>query len=337
MQPVRERPNITAPEPKKKRGEFKVIVEFNLFQKTVEQIKKVEDLDNLVVRWPSNKLVAIRTPANFYYSTCFSHTKGTHNFVYFYDGDTIDEKKVLLAVRSHPAGKSGEIIHLKKSEAMSGTESLLLGIKLLKALKIKRIFTNDASYFKFAGVNLLMRVYLPITSQDGKSFYGKHKFVPMACSNLVGAANLEAETAEERKAPIYNQDPNFYYESIRHIRNTSLSTFVHEILTVQAEKEKVLEMATKYVSATIHTLAKSVLESKNEEEFVRFYEIALSPAKPGSRASQVQVKYHIALDCLYSTRIFELEAAVPAVAVPDFNEITDALPKKIVSYDSIYS
>lgn len=248
MEPVRDRPTAILPDSKRIKSGG-ALIEYSLFQKTLENLKSVDALDNLVVKWTSNKFVTVNVPINFYYSTCFKTPRntGSDKFVYFYDGNFIDEKKIILAVRAHIHSKTGEILHLKKSDAMRGTDALELGITVLKKLKIQRIFLHDASSFEFApGISFLMRVYVPIISADGRSWYGKYKLYPLLCRNLEGSRNLEAETEEERKAPIYNQDPNFHKEAVHFIRNLPVSVLIDEVISQPNEKEEIRLIAAQH-------------------------------------------------------------------------------------------
>ena len=335
MEPVRERPIAVAPDSKKARMGG-AIIEYPLFQKVFENLKTIDGLDNLVVNWVSRKLVAIHLHRSSYYSTCFKKPNKPTNdkYIYFYDGGTIDIKKIILGIRAHIHSKSGEILTIKKSDAMRGTEVLELGIALLKKLKIQRTYLHDASSFQFAeGISFFMRVYVPLISPDGKSWYGKHKFFPLLCRNMEGAPNLDAETEEERKAPIYNQDPNFYNEAVNYLREFSVSVLIDEVITDSKEKEEIRIIAVQHSATTVHQLALSAFNESDKAHFIRFNQIALSLPPIGEGGSINKVKYNIALDCLYSTKIFVLGETESKIAVPDFDEMTKTLPGQVVSYN----
>jgi len=336
MQPVRDRPTAAFPDSKKRREESKVIVEYALFEKTLACLKSAEALNNFVVRWPSKHFVSINVPSNWFYSTCFKAParSSNHSFVYFYNGDKVKESEIILAVRANPTTKTGEILHLKKTDAMGGTEALKLAITILAKLKAERKYLNDASYFEFeGGARLLMRVFVPMVSPDGKSWYGKYDFYPLLCRNLEGARNMDAETEEERKAPIYNQDPNFYREAINFMRAMPVAVLINEVITQPKDKEELMSIAEAYPVATVHQLAKAIFDS-DKGLFVKFYNIALTLPQAGEAGTLNRVRYYLALDCLYSTKIFEHGGQVSPFAIPDFDEMTSKLPGKIVSYNT---
>ncbi|MFN4174626.1 MAG: hypothetical protein ACK4HV_05945, partial [Parachlamydiaceae bacterium] len=304
-------------------------IDYALFQKTVDNLKTIEALDNLIVKWPNEKDVAIHVPVNLYYSTCFKTPKntGSDKFVYFYDGKALDEKKIILAMRVHMHSKSGEILHLKKSEAMSGKEALELGLSILKKLKIRRIFLHDASYFEFKpGVSFLMRVYVPIISDDGRSFYGKREFYPLLCRNLEGARNYDAETEAERKTPIYNQDPVFHKEAVHFIRNMQVSVFINEVITDTGEKEAFKKLCLNKTALTLHQLAVALFNEEDRSNFIKFNQIALKRPNLEASKSLNEHRFKVALETLYSTKILVQGDPLALAALPDFYEITD-LPK----------
>lgn len=150
----------------------------------------------------------------------------TSSFIHIKLFDEGEREEPLVHIRLNPDGTKGELVYIKKAKHMSGTQISDLTFFILNYLKADFIYLNDDSHYPIrrcsasAVLEMPIRMYLPIISSDGETWYGKRGFSPLHCKDL--------QTSDP--SVVKTQDPTQYYLAVRILRNISLATLYRDVL-----------------------------------------------------------------------------------------------------------
>lgn len=231
-----------------------------------------------------------------------------------------DRSAPLAAIRFNPEGTKGELVYIQKGKHLTGTQMSDLTFMILNFLKVDFVYLNDDAHFPVqvpgttTTLELPIRMYLPIMSSQGETWYGKRKFSPLSCHQL--------QTSD--KSVIKTQDPTQYYEAVKNVRDISLAILYREVLNPEAQKE-LITLCQRYLpslnmtninqnirrlaSVTLHQLGNALYNSmrtaQGQIDFITFTQkiIAMNPDNPHP--------FYRSLDVIYDTCIWKFSYSNP--------------------------
>jgi len=242
--------------------------------------------------------------------------------------DDEEHKTILAHLIFDREGKYGELIHVQRGNDFSGTEVKSFVFSIIDALKIERVILHDTAKFTVLvpdvkhknsqrSVEVTMSMYLPICTQEGKTWYGKDGFSPLACEEL----------KMPQKGVTACQNPEKYRSSVEALRSYELAKLftifskrcdlkknasilyclAYKYLlsngskaTIKTDKEKNEFLAEK----TLTDLGQKIKQKNNAEDLALFYTHVL-PTSDISKPSK-ELKTYLALgDDLQAVHIWE--------------------------------
>ena len=306
-----------------------------------------------------------------YFSETF--TKGTvdHGNDYFYlklfdcsENRVPYDDEAKLIIRFSPEG-NGELVTLKASEHLSGTNLNNIALKFYELLGPKKMACHDDSKVKYPSpdtpsetTEYFLRMIRPIVNsvQNAVPWYGKFGYQPL---DLLGRETELSKKLEIERG--HFQSSEILTSAINHLRDTKLSLLSNFFQKHESDREvkTLTSLSATYFSGqkwedlTIHQLASKIFQSKTETsplDFSKFYDLyhtkawnlcAKTSKKKQSKSkltkpmlSAQEKLYFLAIETLYNMNLcckrFEKEPERPPITeVKEFSSYLDqAVSKK---------
>jgi hypothetical protein len=225
-----------------------------------------------------------------------------YNYIKLFEGEEVSQAP-LLQIRSDAEGKLGEILFIKGSESIKGSEVKKLAMALINFLHIEIVILHDTAKLEVDGKEIFLKKFLPIVSEDGCTWYERDGFKVFP----IKAKVVEKQDCDEGRA--VNQSPQSYAAAIALLRTFSV-IMLQSFFDSSDERRTTLGRLIKtylpeeYRQSTLHDLGKAIYLSKNLQDLETFTTCFLTPWNKNERQPSEEVKFIDALEILDSHLLF---------------------------------
>lgn len=225
-----------------------------------------------------------------YNSQCFKNTDPHANSIgdnYYYITALFEDnpEEMYFQIRIDTSFTIAEVMHIQRGANISGTHVRTICMDILNFINPQCVYLHDDARVK----DIALRVLLPIASPEAKTWYTPDGFA--LCTY----------------APVTGQNGDSYHQAVNLIRDTTLSTLIHQPKLQQWRRRYFDNPLDK--NSTIHNLAQAIyLKSKDPSEtqatqdLGEFYKALLT------HHPSLSLEYLEALDILYTYQLWNKTA-----------------------------
>lgn len=229
-----------------------------------------------------------------------------YDYIKLFEGEDVS-KEPLLQIRIDKSGKLGEILFIRGTESIKGTDIKKLSMALIEFLQIECVILQDTAKLEKKGEALLLKKFLPIVSEDAKTWYEREGFRPLSCE----AFKVVGQESDKLGRNV-SQNPQTYSSAIAKIRKTRLEKLLSFFAPETKQKKCLISLTKKYslnFNSSLHDLGKAIYLSKNLndlENFCRnFLTVDISSVDAEDSAESAAFQFNSALEIMDDHLLFE--------------------------------